>query len=271
MAAVAPGIAGFEARALRSPGGTQQRRFRPSFHKRASRAARAGGGSHNAIIIGYRRDAACFATTRTESRGLVAEPRRWSCSLVQPKGPRDGDGIARDQARLARVAAGDEAAFAAIVGDETPRLLWFVASILGSGQPEAEEIVQEAMIRLWQQAETWQPDGRISTWLHRVAYRLAIDVLRRRRPTVGIETVEDTLEDGGPEPVALLIRIEDVNALRVAVEALPERQRTAIALCHFQGLSQAEAAAVMEIGEAAYESLLARARRRLRARLAEES
>lgn len=190
---------------------------------------------------------------------------------MQSQGPRDGDGIARDQARLARVAGGDESAFAEIVADETPRLLRFVVSILGPGQAEAEEIVQEALIRLWQQAETWRPDGRISTWLHRVTYRLAIDVLRRRRPTVGIETVENTLEDAGPEPETRLIRVEDATALRAAVDSLPERQRTAIALCHFQGLSQAEGAAVMEIGEAAYESLLARARRRLRALLAEES
>lgn len=190
---------------------------------------------------------------------------------MQSKGPRDGDGIAQDRMRLARVAAGDEAAFATIVAEETPRLLRFVASILGTGHAEAEEIVQEALMRLWQQAGTWQPDGRISTWLHRVTYRLAIDVLRRRRPTVGIEAVEDALEDAGPEPEAHLIRLQDVEALRIAVEGLPERQRTAIALCHFQGLSQAAAAAVMEVSEAAYESLLARARRQLRARLAKES
>ena len=241
------------------------------LHKLASRAKWANGGSRNALIIGYRRRASSFATTRTELPCPVAAPRRWSFYLVQSKGPRDGDGIARDQARLARVASGDEAAFAAIVSDETPRLLRFAGSILGSGQAEAEEIVQEALIRLWQQAETWQPDGRISTWLHRVTYRLAIDVLRRRRPSVGIETVEDMLEDSGPEPDAWLIRVEDAKALRAAVESLPERQRTAIALCHFQGLGQAEAAAVMEVSEAAYESLLARARRRLRALLAEES
>ncbi len=190
--------------------------------------------------------------------------------MARSKGPGDRDGIVRDQARLARVAAGDEAAFAAIVADETPRLLRFVASILGSGQAEAEEIAQEALIRLWQQAEVWQPDGRISTWLHRVTYRLAIDVLRRRRPTVGIETVEDSLEDADAQPVARIIRFEDVAALRAAIETLPERQRTAIALCHFQELAQAEAAAVMEISEEAYESLLARARRRLRSLLAED-
>ena len=228
------------------------------------------GGSRKSAIIGYRRRALSLATTRTELPYSIAEPRRWSFSLVRSNGPRDGDGVARDQARLARVAAGDAAAFAGIVADETPRLLRFAASILGSGKAEAEEIVQEALIRLWQQAETWQPDGRISTWLHRVTYRLAIDILRRRRPSVAIETVEDMLEDAGPEPEARLIGIEDAKALRAAVESLPERQRTAIALCHFQGLSQAEAAVVMEVSEAAYELLLARARRRLRALLAEK-
>ena len=79
------------------------------------------------------------------------------------------------------------------------------------------------------------------------------------------------IEDAAPEPEERLIRVEDVKALRAAIDTLPERQRTAIALGHFQGLSQAEAAAVMEVSEAAYESLLARARRRLRVLLAEDS
>jgi RNA polymerase sigma-70 factor, ECF subfamily len=187
---------------------------------------------------------------------------------VQSRGPRDGEGIDRDSMRLARVAAGDRTAFAAIVAEETPRLLRFATSILGSGQAESEEIVQEALIRLWRQADNWQPDGRIATWLHRVTYRLAIDVIRRRRPSVAIETVEDVLEDSALEPETRLIRAEDARALRDAVDALPERQKTAIVLCHFQGLAQAEAAAVMDVSEAAYESLLARARRRLRAALA---
>jgi len=188
---------------------------------------------------------------------------------VQSKGPRDGDAIARDRMRLARVADGEHAAFAEIVAEETPRLVRFAATILGTGAPEAEEVVQEALVRLWRQADTWQPDGRISAWLHRVAYRLAIDVLRRRRPTVEIATVDD-LADEAPAPEARLIRMENLRALRAAMESLPERQRTAIVLCHFQGLAQVEAAAVMEISEDAYESLLARGRRRLRTILAEE-
>ncbi|MCB1499294.1 MAG: sigma-70 family RNA polymerase sigma factor [Bauldia sp.] len=189
---------------------------------------------------------------------------------MQSRGPRDDDGIHRDSARLARIAAGDQAAFAAIVAEETPRLLRFATSLLGAGTAESEEIVQEALVRLWRQAGNWQPDGRIGTWLHRVTYRLAIDVIRRRRPSVPIETVEDELEDATPEPETRLIRAQDAHALRAAVAALPARQRAAIALCHFQGLSQAEAAVAMGVSEAAYESLLARARRRLRADLAGE-
>ena len=219
-------------------------------------------------VIGYSRRSATARTGLPCPLSARRLPR--SFDLVQPTGPRDGDAIARDRARLARVADGDQAAFAAIVGEETPRLVRFVATILGAGSAEADEIVQEAMLRLWRQADTWQPDGRISAWLHRVAYRLAIDTLRRRRPTVEIETVEDFVADGAAAPDERLIRVENLRALRAAMESLPERQRTAIVLCHFQGLAQAEAAAVLDVSEDAYESLLARGRRRLRAILAEK-
>ena len=87
--------------ALRHPSGSLARRQSHSLRF-----------AQRSLIIGYRRRASSFATTRTELPYPVAEPRRWSFSLVQSNGPRDGDGIARDQARLARVAAGDEAAFA---------------------------------------------------------------------------------------------------------------------------------------------------------------
>ncbi len=220
---------------------------------------------HSGTPIGYRGG---LAMPRPALPCPVQKTRRWSLSLVQSKGPRDGDLIARDRMRLARVAEGDEATFARIVGEETPRLLRFAGTILGAGAPEAEEVAQEALIRLWRQADTWRPEGRISTWLHRVTYRLCIDVLRRRRPDVEIDLVEDEIADETPEPEARLIVAEDVRALRAAVDSLPERQRTAIVLCHFQGLGQAEAADVMEVSEAAYESLLARARRRLRVILA---
>ncbi len=192
----------------------------------------------------------------------------WRYRLDQPGDLIDRARIHADQATMAAIAAGDEAEFARLVGELVPRLLRFARATLAASPAEAEEVVQESLIRLWQQAATWQPDGRISTWLHRVAYRLCIDRLRRLRPSVDIDTVESDLADPAPQPGTRLMRLEDARAVQAAVSALPERQRAAIVLCHYQGLSQAEGAAVMGIGEEAYESLLARGRRRLRAVLA---
>lgn len=178
--------------------------------------------------------------------------------------------IHADAAVMAAVAAGDEAAFAELARRVAPAILRFARATLSVSPAEAEEVVQEALIRLWQQAPSWQPDARVSTWLHKVAYRLCIDRLRRQRPAVDIDAIEPVLADPAPLATEMLMRLEDANAVRAAVDALPERQRIAIVLCHFQGLSQAEAAAIMGIGEEAYESLLARGRRRLRTTLTEE-
>ncbi len=166
---------------------------------------------------------------------------------------------------MVAIAAGDAHAFTHIVTTMSPVLLRFAKSLVGDG--EADEVVQETLIRLWQQAAGWQPTGRISTWLHRVAYRLCIDALRRRRPSVAIDDVAETLPDGAPLASVRLAQLDDVRAIQRAVAELPARQRAAISLCHFQGLGQAEAAAIMGVGEHAYESLLARARRNLKTAL----
>ena len=207
-----------------------------------------------ATIIGYRR--------------RQGTSPAWRPALDQSGDASSRERIRADQATMAAIAEGDEAAFAALMRNLAPALLRFARATLAASPAEAEEVVQEALVRLWQQAGTWQPDGRISTWLHRVAYRLCIDRLRRRRPSVDIDTVEAEIADPAPLPGARLAQLEDARAVQAAVAALPERQRAAIVLCHYQGLSQAEAAAIMGIGEEAYESLLARGRRRLRIVLA---
>ncbi len=220
---------------------------RPARHASVRRARRP--------IIGYR-----------YRRGSVSV---WRCGLDQSRDSLDWVRIRADHAVMAAIAEGDEAAFARLVRDLTPALLRFARAALAVSPAEAEEVVQEVLIRLWQQAADWQPDGRISTWAHRVTYRLCIDRLRRQRPSVAIDALEDELADPAPLPGARLIHLEDIRAVQAAVAALPERQRAAIVLCHYQGLSQAEASAVMGLGEEAYESLLARGRRRLRARFAD--
>jgi RNA polymerase sigma-70 factor (ECF subfamily) len=202
------------------------------------------------LVIGYRCLRAAVAT------------RRGSEGLSRDDDPTDRRRIHADQATMAAIAAGDERAFARLVADETPRLLRFARTLL-AGTAEAEEVVQEALLRLWRQAETWQATGRVSTWLHQVTYRLCIDVIRRRQVSVPIDA-DIELEDEIPGPDAGLLRADDVRAVRTALAGLPERQRTALVLFHFQEMGQAEAAAVMGVGERAFESLLARARRGLR-------
>jgi RNA polymerase sigma-70 factor (ECF subfamily) len=182
-------------------------------------------------------------------------------------GADDAAEVLADQQTMAAVAAGDVAAFRRLVAELSPVLLRFARSVLDSTGDDAEEVVQEALLRVWRNANSWQPTGRVGTWVHRVAYRLCIDMLRRRRPSVALDDVADELPDTAPLPGVRLRRLEDVNAIRAAIAALPPRQRVAIVLCHFQGLNQAEGASVMGVGEHAYESLLSRARRNLKTKL----
>ncbi len=177
--------------------------------------------------------------------------------------------IRADEARMRAVADGDGEEFGRLIADEAPRLTRFVAAVL-CDLSEAEEVVQEALIRLWQNADGWEPRARIGTWLHQVAYRLSIDRLRRRRPHVDIDDLDNVLEDEAPTPERNLVRVEDVRLVHEALDRMPDRQRAVIVLAHFQELSQADASAIMGMSQHAYESLLARARRRLRGLLAGE-
>lgn len=203
MRVVAYGITSFETRFPPSiergaiePRSTLPRRSGTSFHKRASDGERACAGSRNALVIGYRRSLACAATRWTEFPCPVAGPRRWSWSLEQSKGPRDGEGIARDQARMARVAAGDESAFAAIVADETPRLLRFAVSILGSGQAEAEEVVQEALVAALESLPDFRGDSSLRTWLTSILrFKIADHQRRAVRDRQVFESPPEDTED----------------------------------------------------------------------------
>jgi RNA polymerase sigma-70 factor (ECF subfamily) len=128
---------------------------------------------------------------------------------------------------------------------------------------DAEDVVQDTLIRLWENAAVWTPDARIGTWLHRVAYNRAVDLLRRRRAFVDDSALLE-LVDEGESPDAAMVRNEAALSLRDAIEMLPTRQRTAVLLFHFQDFSQREAANVMGVSEDALESMLGRARRQLR-------
>jgi len=168
-----------------------------------------------------------------------------------------------DEKLLARIARGDGAAVRDMVARKLPRLLALGARILGD-RTEAEDIAQEAFLRIWQQASRWEVgNARFDTWLYGVALNLCRDRLRRRREIYVAEPPETT--DAGPPPDRGLHDSDTSRVVESALATLPERQREAIVLQYYEELSNIDAAAVMGITVEALESLLARARRNLRA------
>jgi len=166
---------------------------------------------------------------------------------------------------MQRVGAGDAAACSVLVERHLPPIVAFAARMLAD-RAEAEDVAQETFLRLWRHAGAWRPRARLSTWLHRVAYNLCIDRLRRARPAP-LDEAHDP-PDPAPDAAAGLARQQTAAIIAAALAALPERQRAAIALVHYQELGGSEAAEVLGVGVRALESLLARGRRTLRAELA---
>lgn len=167
-----------------------------------------------------------------------------------------------------QVGAGDQRACAALVDRHLPKVLGLAGRLLGN-RADAEEVAQEVFLRVWRHAGEWRPGGaKFSTWLHRVTFNLCHDRLRRRR-----ETTLDAIGDppsSEPPPGTELQRAAVTARVEAALAQLPDRQREAILLCHYQELGNIEAAEAMEISVSALESLLARGRRRLKELLAGE-
>ncbi len=166
-----------------------------------------------------------------------------------------------DEALLVLYANGDPSAARALTLRLTPRVLGFAARMLGD-RAEAEDVAQEAMLRLWRIAPDWrQGEAQVTTWLYRVVSNLCTDRLRRGRSKALDEVPE--AEDGAPAVVARLIEADRAAALEAALAQLPDRQRQAVVLRHLEGLANPEIAHVMDIGVEAVESLVARGKRGL--------
>lgn len=166
-----------------------------------------------------------------------------------------------DAALLARFATGDRRAARELTDRLAPRILRYSARMLGD-VTEAEDVTQEAMMRLWRIAGQWQDAGGVppAVWLFRVATNLCIDRLRKRRG--GTPELPD-LPDDRPGAETALLQAQRARALQGALAVLPERQRQAVILRHLEGLSNPEIAAIMMIGVEAVESLTARGKRHL--------
>ncbi len=127
---------------------------------------------------------------------------------------------------------------------------------------QAEDIAQDVFLGVWQHADSWRPHVGATprSWLYRIAYNRCIDILRKKKPDS--DDTDNLVSYITPE--SLCIENSRQKQVRTALQSLPERQRTALYLCTYQGLSNKEAASTLGVSVEALESLLARARRQLR-------
>ncbi len=178
----------------------------------------------------------------------------------------DADQETSDEVLLLNFANGDATAARLLTARLTPRVLGYAARVLGD-RAEAEDVTQEAMLRLWKIAPEWQQgQAKISTWLYRVTANLCTDRLRKRR-TVDLDAVAEPLDEGASAEQRLQAATRNA-ALEAALQTLPERQRQAVVLRHLEGLKNPEIAEVLNVTVEAVESLTARGKRALAAALA---
>jgi len=140
----------------------------------------------------------------------------------------------------------------------------------------AEDLAQEAFLRVYNARERYRPDARFTTWLYRIATNLALNAIRDRKdkisePAGGETDGEPALErfvDAQPTVEQRLIQRDRERLIRQAVESLPENQRVAVILHKYQEVEYRQIAGVLSVSESAVKSILFRAYETLRLRLA---
>jgi RNA polymerase sigma-70 factor, ECF subfamily len=196
---------------------------------------------------------------------------------------------ATDAALLARAAAGDDAAFAELVGPYRGPVFRHCYRMLGSGA-DAEDAAQDTLERAWRRLATYDGSGPFGAWLQRIATNICLDGLRARRPRIGpvgygppavsgtmpgppdpelawVEPVSDFDLRVSQDPQDEVVRREEVSlAFVAALQLLAPRQRAALLLHDVLGFTHAEVAEVLQVSTTAVNSLLSRARASVRAR-----
>lgn len=167
-----------------------------------------------------------------------------------------------DEALMQKVQQKDEKALHQLMNQYMAMVYAYSWRMVGN-RADAEEITQETFVKLWYHATQWQAEkGAVLFWLHRIAHNLCMDFFRAKRlNTVDISAANNMAIAQTQDGIHQLEQQQHISHLLLQ---LPERQRSALILCYYQGLSNQEAADILTIHLAALESLLARARKKLK-------
>jgi len=181
---------------------------------------------------------------------------------------------------MVAVANGDRFAFEILVSRHQTRILNTAYRFIGD-RTDAEDLAQEVFLRIWQAARRYKPTAKFTTWAYRITANLCINELksaRRKRlfrfdlPKKKTHTqVDENFTENGqkvPSPESLLLAAEEKRQIWVAIQSLPANQRMAVVLKRYEGLSYAEIAEILGCSVSAVDSLLVRAKRSLRKKLA---
>lgn len=187
--------------------------------------------------------------------------------LSGPAGTQEQRETAEEDARLLQhVCEGNRQAFASLVRKHTGRF-YRVAYRFTANRADAEDMVQQAFIKLWERPQMWEADRNVAftTWFHRVVMHLCLDHQKKKRP---LPLADDSwIEDDRQSQEMALLEDERQQLLETEIAALPERQRIALNLCFYENMSNQEAADIMDIRLKALQSLLMRAKMTLKERL----
>jgi RNA polymerase sigma-70 factor, ECF subfamily len=171
-----------------------------------------------------------------------------------------------DESLIRQIQEGNHQAFVEIV-DRYSRRYYSISYRLLFCKNEAEDIVQQAFLKLWERRLVWNQNkgAKFTTWFYRVVVNLCLDHNRKKKPMPLAENLEITGQEDGQEN--LLEEKRKQGLLDCLIRDLPERQQLALTLCFYEGLSNKEASEIIGIKVKALQSLIMRAKTTLKEKL----
>ena len=184
--------------------------------------------------------------------------------LAQSRQGQSGDELSDDDGLLCAIAGGDRGAFARLM-ERHARPMLALATRVTRNPDDADEVVQEAFLKVWVMAPKWQANGeaKFATWLYRVVLNACLD-RGRRMPFSPLEDAGDPA-DPGPAGLDQAMATQRDSVLSTAMANMPTRQREALTLYYFSDLSAPQAAEILDLSVSALEALLVRGKRSLKA------